>query len=258
MSSKLTGQKRQRGDHVRQKQRLKLCHHSQGGHRRWKRQDSVLEPKRGYGPPDALVLDIGPPELCEYISVVWSHVVCVYFLCPPWETNTVLLSSLDPLGSFSTRSQSDLWEIKIWWPLVLKILQSFLIARFLSFFFFLGFYVFVLFFWAALGLCCCLGFFLVAASGDCSWLQCSGFSLWWPLLLQSAGSSVPGLQLHGHVQPSGSSWTLGHRLSSYGAQTLVACSMWGLPRPGIEPVSPPLAGGFQQLDHQGSSYNVYF
>ena len=94
----------------------------------------------------------------------------------------------------------------------------------------------------ALGLCCCLGFSLVAVSRDCSWLQCSGFSLWWPLLLWSTGARAHGLQLHGHVQPSCRSWALEHRLGGYGAQALVACSMWDLPRPEIEPVSPPLAG----------------
>ena len=37
---------------------------------------------------------------------------------------------------------------------------------------------------------------------------------------------------------------LGHRLSSCGTWAYLLCSMWDLPRPGIEPVSPTLAGRF--------------
>ena len=38
------------------------------------------------------------------------------------------------------------------------------------------------------------GFPLVAVSGDYSWLRFTGFSLWWPLLLQSTGSRACRLQ----------------------------------------------------------------
>ena len=47
----------------------------------------------------------------------------------------------------------------------------------------------------------------------------------WLLLLQSTGSRVPGL-------------------SSCGAQAQLPHRVWGLPRPGIEPMSSALAGGF--------------
>ena len=40
------------------------------------------------------------------------------------------------------------------------------------------------------------------------------------------------------------SWALEHGLSSYGSQAWLLCNMWHLPRPGIEPVSPALAGRF--------------
>ena len=33
-------------------------------------------------------------------------------------------------------------------------------------------------------------------------------------------------------------------LSSCGAQAYLLCGMWDLPGPGLEPVSPALAGGF--------------
>ena len=37
---------------------------------------------------------------------------------------------------------------------------------------------------------------------------------------------------------------LGHRLNSWAARIYLLRGMWDLPRPGIEPVSPALAGGF--------------
>ena len=54
--------------------------------------------------------------------------------------------------------------------------------------------------------------------------------------LSSAGASVVVHGLH-------SSWTQEHRLSSCGTLAWLPFSMWGLPRPGIKPVSPALAGG---------------
>ena len=66
---------------------------------------------------------------------------------------------------------------------------------------------------------------LVAASWGYSSLRCAGFSLRWLLLLQSTGSRRTGF-------------------SSCGSQTELLHSMWDLPGPGLEPVSPELAGGF--------------
>ena len=58
----------------------------------------------------------------------------------------------------------------------------------------------------------CTGFLhLVAASGGYSLLQCTGFSLWWLLLLRSTGSRRAGFRSCG-------SWDLEHRLSSCGAR----------------------------------------
>ena len=45
-----------------------------------------------------------------------------------------------------------------------------------------------------------------------------------------------------HRYRSCGSWALEHRLSSCGAQALLLCGMWNLPRPGIKPMSPALAG----------------
>ena len=83
----------------------------------------------------------------------------------------------------------------------------------------------------------CAGFSLVAASGGCSSLLCEGFSLWWLLLLRSTGSRRAGFSSCG-------SGALERRLSSCGARALLLRGMWDLPGPGLEPVSPALAGGF--------------
>ena len=61
-----------------------------------------------------------------------------------------------------------------------------------------------------LGLCCCA----------------------WASLVEQ-GSSAAGLS---GPDPAGS--------SSHGAGAVVAPSVWSLPRPGLEPLSPALAGGF--------------
>ena len=46
---------------------------------------------------------------------------------------------------------------------------------------------------------------------------------------------------------------LERRLSSCGAWALLLCGMWDLPRPGPEPVSPALAGGFLTTEPGGKS-----
>ena len=69
------------------------------------------------------------------------------------------------------------------------------------------------------------GLSLVAASGGHSSSRCADLSLSRPVLLRSTGSRCAGSVVVAH-----------------GAQPL--CGMWDLPRPGLEPVSPALAGGF--------------
>ena len=51
-----------------------------------------------------------------------------------------------------------------------------------------------------------------------------------------------------------SSWPLEHRLSSCGAWTQLLCSMWVLSIPGIEPVSPVLAGTFFTTEPPGKPH----
>ena len=84
------------------------------------------------------------------------------------------------------------------------------------------------------------GLSLVAASGGYSSLQ----------------ARAPGTQASVVVArglSSCGSQALESRLSSCGARAYLLCSMWNLPGPGIEPVSPALAGGFLTTVPSGKS-----
>ena len=92
------------------------------------------------------------------------------------------------------------------------------------------------FFFAVLGLCCWALAFSSCRGRSYSSLQWAGFSLQWLLLLRSTGSR--------HVDFSScGSRALERRLSSCGTQAQLLRNMWDLPGPGLEPVSPALAGG---------------
>ena len=66
-----------------------------------------------------------------------------------------------------------------------------------------------------------------------------GFSLQWLLLLQSTSSRAC-------------------RLSSCGVQAWLLCRMWNLPRLGIKPMPPALAGGFLTTGPPGKSVKSVF
>ena len=110
---------------------------------------------------------------------------------------------------------------------------------------FLKFYLFI-YFWLRWVFVAACRLSLVVASGGYSSLQCTGCSLWWLLLLQSPGSRRAGFSSCG-------SRALERRLSSCGAQAQLLHGMWDLPRPGMEPVSPALAGGFLTTAPLGKS-----
>ena len=48
------------------------------------------------------------------------------------------------------------------------------------------------------------------------------------------------------------------RLSSCGSRVQLLRGMWDLPRPGLEPVSPALAGGFSTTAPPGKPLKYYF
>ena len=79
-----------------------------------------------------------------------------------------------------------------------------------------------------------------------SLLRYAGFSLQWLLLLRSTGSRRAGFSSCG-------TRALAHRLSSCGARASALRAMWDLPGPGIEPMSPALAGGFLTTAAPGKS-----
>ena len=85
---------------------------------------------------------------------------------------------------------------------------------------------------------------LVAASGGYSSLRCTGFSLRWLLLLRSMGSRHASSVVVAHGLNSCGTWALERRLSSCDARAQLLSGMWDPPGPGLEPVSPALAGGF--------------
>ena len=79
----------------------------------------------------------------------------------------------------------------------------------------------------------CIGSLLLCTG----FLQLRCFSLRWLLLLWSTGSRCTGFSICG-------SQVLERRLSSCGSWAQLLHSMWDLPGPGLEPVSPALAGKF--------------
>ena len=92
------------------------------------------------------------------------------------------------------------------------------------------------------------GFLKLQQVGAALKLQRTGFSLRWLLLLWCRGSRA-------HSRRCCGSWALEHGLSRYGTRTPLPHSTWDLPRPGMEPVSPPpaLAGGFLTTGPPGKS-----
>ena len=107
------------------------------------------------------------------------------------------------------------------------------------------------FFWLHWVFIAALGLSLVAVSGGYSSLWCAGFSLRWLLLLQSMSSRHAGFS-------SCDLRALEHRLSSCGSRALLLRSMQYLPRPGIESVSPALAGGFLTTAPPGKTPYIFY
>ena len=111
-----------------------------------------------------------------------------------------------------------------------------------SFFFFFN----IFFFWLCWVTITVRGLSLVVANGGYCSLQCAGFSLWWPLVAEHGLQACRLQQL----------WLAGSRAQ---AQQLwhtgfVAPRHVGSSRPGLEPVSPALAGGFLTTASPGKTF----
>ena len=71
------------------------------------------------------------------------------------------------------------------------------------------------------------------------------------LVARSTGSGRVGFSSCG-------SWALEHGLNSCGAWAYLLRGMWALPGPGLEPVSPALAGGFLTTVPSGKPQGIIF
>ena len=80
-----------------------------------------------------------------------------------------------------------------------------------------------------------------------------GFFLLWSRALGTLASVVVA-----HGLSSCGSQALERRLSSCGAQAQLLHGMWDLPGPGLEPMSPALAGGFLTTVPPGKSEHIIF
>ena len=131
----------------------------------------------------------------------------------------------------------------------LKLFYKVIFCIFFQFFFFFNFIYFWLH-WVFVAMC---GLSLVALSGAtlCYGAQashCNGFSCCRARALGTWASVAVARGLS-----SCGSWTVEHRLSSCGAWAQLLHGMWDLPRPGLEPVSPALTGGFLTTAPPGKS-----
>ena len=81
--------------------------------------------------------------------------------------------------------------------------------------------------------------------------HCGGFSCCRGLALGVQASVAVAHRLSSH-----GSRALECQLSSCGAQVWLLHGMWVLPRPGIEPMSPALAGGFLTTVPRGESHDI--
>ena len=113
-----------------------------------------------------------------------------------------------------------------------------------SFFFFFFFFYLFIYFWLRWVFAAACGLSLVAASWGYSSLPCVGFSLQWLLSLRSTGSRCAGFSSCGTWAQQSWLWVLECRLSSCGTWAQLLRGVWDLPGPGLEPMSPALAGGF--------------
>ena len=98
---------------------------------------------------------------------------------------------------------------------------------------------FFIYFWLRWVFVAARGLSLVVVSRGYSSLRCTGFSCCGARALGMRASAVVARGLS-----SCGSRALERRLSSCGARAQLLCGMWDLPRPGLEPVSPALTGGF--------------
>ena len=133
------------------------------------------------------------------------------------------------------------------------VIKTFFFHKDLKKFFYTNYYFIFFYFWLHWVFIAACRLYPVVASRGCSSLRCAGFSLWWLLLLPSTGSRRAGSVVVAHGLSSCGLWALELRLSSFGTWAQLLWGMWDPPGPGLEPVSPALAGGLLTTAPPGKS-----
>ena len=120
----------------------------------------------------------------------------------------------------------------------IRLVLDYLVEFILFIYLFINLLIYFWLHWVFVAPC---GLSLVAVSGGySSWAShCGGFSCCRAQALGVQASVVVARGLS-----SCGSRALEHRLSSCGSRAQPLRGMWDLPRPGLKPVSPALAGGF--------------
>ena len=111
-----------------------------------------------------------------------------------------------------------------------------LILQCVPFFFFFNLFIYL--FWAVLGLRFC-----ARASSSCGKRGPLFIAVRGPLTIAASLAAEHRLQTH--------------RLSSCGSRAQLLRGMWDLPRPGLKPMSPALAGGLSTTAPPGKPSNVF-
>ena len=142
------------------------------------------------------------------------------------------------------------------WLLILPVTPWFLRSWADGFFCFINLFYF--YFWLRWVFFAARRLSLVAASWGYSSLRCASFSLRWLLLLRSTGSRCVDFSSCGTWTRNCGLRALERRFSSCGAQAWLLHGMWDLPGPGLEPVSPALAGGFLTTVPPGKPWWLIF
>ena len=120
----------------------------------------------------------------------------------------------------------------------------------------LFFNLFILFYLllSVLGLCCCARAFSSCSERGLLFVAVRRLLIVVASLVEEHRLQACGLQQLWHAGFSScGSRALEHRLSSCGSRAQLLCSMWDLPGPGLEPVSPELAGRFLTTAPPGKS-----
>ena len=118
-------------------------------------------------------------------------------------------------------------------------------------FFFINLFIYLFLFFAALGLRCCARAFSSCGERGLLLVVVRGLLIAVASLVRSTGSRHVGFSSCG-------TWALERRLSSCSARALSLRGMWDFLGPGIEPVSPTLAGGFLTTVLPGKPPNAEF